>query len=122
MRRQVTQKEVVTFLYNTAVQLKHGNGDVQALPSVLIKYASANQLPILVADQHQYYKQVQKQMLPKLSKTDPILHQVLQPFCAAHPPLYGGGSGSHVSYEMMHRNDDLIALTGTFIECWDIAQ
>ena len=122
MRKQVTQKEVVIFLYNKAVQIKHGKEDVRVLPDILIEYANANQVPILMADQRQYYAQIHKQMLPKLSQTDPILYQVLQSFCAAHPPLYGGGSGSHVSYEMMHHNRDLIALTGTFIECWDIAQ
>ncbi len=122
MRRQVTQKEVVTFLYSTAVQLKQGKEDVRALPNILTEYATANQLPILMADQRQYYAQIHKQMLPKLSTSDPVLYKVLQSFCVAHPPLYGGGSGSHVSYEMMHHNRDLIALTGTFIECWDIAQ
>lgn len=122
MKTKKTPKEVVKFLYNTANELKHGKGDVQKLPTILVKYANATQLPILAADTRKYYEKIQKEMLPKLSKADPVLHEVLQKFCLAHPPLHGDASGSHVSYEMMHHNRDLIALAGTFIDCWNIIQ
>ncbi len=114
-----TPREVVFFLYEIAQRLKHGQGNIEQLPVMLQQYASAGDLPILTANHQGYYAIVQNQMLPKLRMTDPKLYKVLQKFCSEHPPLHGDASGSHVSYDMMHYNHDLIALAGTFMECWD---
>src|SRR4051794_38145802 len=104
-----TQKEVITFLYETAETLKENPKKIKELPDILTNYAIADELPRLYKNKNQYYDEIIGKKLPNLQQENESLYKVLHGFAEKHPPLCGAGVGSHVSYEMVRHNDSLIS-------------
>ncbi len=115
-----SKKEVIFFLQGAVKQVKNDPSMIKELPSLLTSFLSTGPMPILIADKFSYYNILVNTALPALKGAiDNSLYQILADIIKSNPPIYGGGVGSHISYEMVTHNEDMIALVGKFIEYYN---
>ncbi len=113
-----TKQEVNSFLQTTIQSVKQNPQAATALPNWFMNFVSKGPMPVLIGDKFTYYKKLVNTLLPSIGQNgeNELLYQVLVDLVKSNPPIYGGGVGSHISYEMMTYNEDMIALIGKFIE------
>jgi len=120
---QAEQKIVLTFLYNLAKEVHANPQKIADLPQIFKNYIdSRGRLPFITVDSEPYYNALASSKLPTLETTAPILSYTLADLLKSYPPLQGGMSGDHINYEAVTYNNDMAALIGRFVDCWNMTE
>ena len=120
-RSDKSTKDVISFLYELAQEVRIKPEKITELPKILGEYATnEGRLPLITPNPSEYYTSLVNEVLPRLQGANSLLSSTLEQILVAHPPLKGGMTGDHVSYEMVTCNEDVTALVGRFIDCWEL--
>jgi len=117
---QKSQHEALSFLYKLALDINQGTKKADDLQTIFEQYIidQKDHFPFITLSARDYYSEVNTKLL-KL-ENEPILQSVLVGLFSTHPPIEGGISGDHTSYDQVKNHENMVSIIGRFADCYDL--
>lgn len=121
-KSQDAQHKALLFLYNLALEISREPEKIYNLQQIFEQYIldQKDHFPFITLNAYDYYSQVNTKLL-KL-KDKPSLHSVLVDLFNTYPPVEGGMTGDHISYDQVTKHENMVALIGRFADCYDLTE